>query len=118
MQFRNQHNAPQRANDPLHMEHVGVVRAFFMPAFVLVAILVGVLGFIYASDYLNPIPIMLIAIGAGLVSGLMVLKSIIRNREKHMVSKTEEIRRAKEAEKQKQIDAMLRGNSDIPKVTK
>ncbi|WP_428543674.1 hypothetical protein [Profundibacter sp.] len=118
MQFRNQHNSPQRANDPLHMEHVGVVRAFFMPAFVLVTILVGVLGFIYASDYLNPVPIMLIAIGAGLVSGLMVLKSIIRNRQKHLVPKTEEMRRVKEAEKQKQIDAMLRENSDIPKVTK
>ena len=98
------------------MEHVGVVRAFFMPAFVLVTILVGVLGFIYASDYLSPFPIMLIAIGAGLVSGLLVLKSIIRNREKHLVSKTKEMRAVKEAEKQKQIDAMLRGNSNIPEV--
>jgi hypothetical protein len=100
------------------MEHAGMGRAFFMPAFVLVEIPVGILGFIYASDYLNPNPVMLIAIGAGLVCGLMVLKSIIRNRQKHMVPEIEEMRRVKEVDKQKQIDAMLRESLKIPKVAK
>lgn len=118
MQFRNQHRSPQHANDPLHMDQAGVVRGFFLPVFVGITLLIAVVLFVFASDYLSPFVIMLIAMGVGVACGLSVLKSVIRGREKHANLKSMGMHNAKKAETQKQIDAMLKGNSNIPKVKK
>lgn len=61
-------------------------------------------------------------IGIAFVTGLVVSGIYGVRMAKNNVQRTQDIalekRRNKEAETQKQIDAMLRGNSDIPKVTK
>lgn len=116
MLFRDQHNSPQHANDPFHIDRVGDVQAFFMPVLVVVSIVVAALLFGFASDYLSSLVILFVAIGVGAVCGMFVLVFVIRRRESHAAKTSTSKRSVKEAEAQKQIDAMLRGNSKIPKV--
>ena len=109
--FHNDH----MAHKPLHVDSSDNMRVA-VSVFFAVTFLVGIGLFSFFANILPMFAIVLVSFSGGIAAAVVVVKMFAREKAEYISQIDEDLRANKEAEAQKQIDAMLRENSKIPEV--